>query len=187
MISKIIDHETIIFFSVLISRDDVSERSPHVVLLCFDCLSVCLLGQVQRTAQQSGDLWEDGRGSGAGGHQADEFHVLPGTLHLIFSRDSAESLPAAILKTKQLPPLSLPAHSHRPLLWRSPPSVSHGAQEGLCVGGVSAHPGEVHQHVRRAGWAEEHEMQREERPLCLQTVFRNMKPLIHTPVRHGRH
>lgn len=66
---------------------------------------------------------------------------------------------------------SLAAHSDRPLLRRGPPSVSHGAQEGLCLRGISADSGEVHQHVCRARWAEEHEMQRQERPLRLQTVF----------------
>lgn len=65
---------------------------------------------------------------------------------------------------------SLAAHSDWPFLWRGPSSVSHGAQERLCLRGISAYSGEVHQHVCRAGWAKEHEMQRQERPLCLQTV-----------------
>lgn len=46
------------------------------------------------------------------------------------------------------------------------------AQEGLRVRGVPADPGEVHQHVCCARRAEEHEVQRQERPLCLQTVLR---------------
>ena len=44
------------------------------------------------------------------------------------------------------------------------------APEGLCVGGLPADAGQVHQHVRRAGRAQEHEVQRQERPLRLQTV-----------------
>lgn len=56
------------------------------------CVDVCLtartdhnrllpvLGEMQRAAQQSGDLREDGGGAGAGSHQADELHVLSGTV-----------------------------------------------------------------------------------------------------------
>lgn len=65
------------------------------------------------------------------------------------------------------------AYSNWPFLWRSPSSVSHGAQERLCLRGLPADSGEVHQHVCCARWAEEHEMQRQKRPLCLQTVFWN--------------
>lgn len=65
------------------------------------------------------------------------------------------------------------AHSNWPFLWRSPSSVSHRAQERLCFRGLPADSGEVHQHVCRARWAEEHEMQRQKWSLCLQTVFWN--------------
>ena len=48
---------------------------------------VALLGEMQRTTQQSGDLWEDSGGPGARSHQADEFHVLSGNLQSQFSLD----------------------------------------------------------------------------------------------------
>lgn len=47
----------------------------HFHVFCRPCR---LLGEVQRAAQQSGDLREDSGGVGAWGHQADELHVLPG-------------------------------------------------------------------------------------------------------------
>lgn len=71
--------------------------------------------------------------------------------------------------------VSTPAHSNRPFLWGGPSSVPHWAQEGLCVRGLPDDPRKVHQHVRCAGWTEEHEVQCEERPLCLQTVHRASK------------
>ena len=40
--------------------------------------------------------------------------------------------------------------------------MSCGEKEGLRVRSLLDHPGQVHQHVCRAGRAEEHEVQREE-------------------------
>lgn len=46
-----------------------------------------LLGEMQRAAQQSGDLREDCGGVGARGDQAHEVHVLPGELdHLLYEK-----------------------------------------------------------------------------------------------------
>lgn len=44
------------------------------------------------------------------------------------------------------------------------------AEEGLCLRGLPPDSGQVHQHVRCLGRAEEYEVQRQERPLCLQEV-----------------
>lgn len=41
---------------------------------------LCWLGEMQRAAQQSGDLWENSGGSGAWSDQAYEVHVLPGKI-----------------------------------------------------------------------------------------------------------
>lgn len=65
---------------------------------------------------------------------------------------------------------SFPAHCYRSFLRRGTPSVSRRAKEGLRVRGLPDDPGKVHQHVCRVGRAEEHEVQRQERPLGLQTV-----------------
>lgn len=70
----------------------------------------------------------------------------------------------------RLSPPPPPAHRHRPFLRGGPPPLSRRAQEGLRLRGVSADPRKVHQHVRRAGRTEEHEVQRQERPLGLQAV-----------------
>lgn len=136
------------------------------------CFSFLVLGQMQWTAQQSGDLWENSGGPGAWSHQVDELHVLPGIVY-ISSDMVRESLTVLSLAKLYKPNLvSTPAHSNRPFLWGGPSSVPHWAQEGLCVRGLPDDPRKVHQHVRCAGWTEEHEVQCEERPLCLQTVHR---------------
>lgn len=132
---------------------------------------------MQWTAQQGGDLWEDSGGPGARSHQADELHVLPGNLHSPFSSDCSLHVgwSRKITNTWSFPPsFCLSAHSDRPFLRRSPSPVSHRAQERLCLRGLPAHPREVHQHVRRAGRAQEHEVQRQERPLRLQKVSRSL-------------
>lgn len=72
--------------------------------------------------------------------------------------------------TVPLCPLVRSEERHRALLRGGQAPVPRGAEEGLRVGGLPHHPGQVHQHVRRAGRAEEHEVQREERPLRLQEV-----------------
>ena len=130
---------------------------------------------MQRTAQQSGDLWEDSGGPGARSHQTDEFHVLPGKLHSPFSSDcSLQAVLGWSRKTtntwSSLSSSCLPAHSDRPFLRWSASPVSHRAQERLCLRSLPAHPREVHQHVRSAGRTQEHEVQRQERPLRLQKV-----------------
>lgn len=68
------------------------------------------------------------------------------------------------------PFLPFAAKSHRTLLRRGQAPVPCREEEGLCVRGLPAHPGQVHQHVCGAGRAEEHEVQRQERPLGLQKV-----------------
>lgn len=47
--------------------------------LC-DGTLLCLLGEMQWAAQQSGDLWENGGGVGTWSDQAHEVHVLPGKI-----------------------------------------------------------------------------------------------------------
>ncbi len=57
---------------------------------------------------------------------------------------------------------SIAAESCGKLLQRGETPLARGETEGLCLGGVPAHPRQVHQHVRRTGRAQEHEELREE-------------------------
>ncbi len=48
----------------------------------YDGALLCVLGEMQRAAQQSGDLWENGGGARTRSDQAHEVHVLPGKTRL---------------------------------------------------------------------------------------------------------
>lgn len=109
---------------------------------------------MQRAAQQSGDLREDSGGVGTWSDQAHEIHVLPGKFVPqceFFEGNKGHSLSLCKI---------FAAESHRALLQWGETFVSRWEEEGLRVRGVPAHAGQIHQHVCRAGWTEEHEVQR---------------------------